>query len=304
MNSNKVIYKDLCKIKDIPLFSQYYWMDAVCGSDNWDVIIIKEKDNILGSLVYYLNKVNDGFEIRKAPLTQNNGIIYYYPKGLKYDRKLSFEHKVADLIIDEIEKLKIDSFRQYFYYEFTNWLPFYWRGYSQSTRYTYRIEDTSSMESIYKNLNGNVRKHIKKAKNLVTVKRGMESADFYKLNEKTYKRQCMDIPYSFELFEKLYDNLTKNNCMEIFYATDENKNIHSAALFAYDKNSVYYLMSGSVEEFRDSQSLTLLLYEGIKLANKLGLSFDFEGSMKKNIERFFRQFGAEQKQYLDISKEF
>jgi lipid II:glycine glycyltransferase (peptidoglycan interpeptide bridge formation enzyme) len=89
----------------------------------------------------------------------------------------------------------------------------------------------------------------------------------------------------------------------IDYAIDEKGNIHSTALFAFDKKSVYYLMSGSIEEFRDSQSLTLLIYEGIKLASKKGLSFDFEGSMKKNIEQFFRQFGAKQKQYFDISKE-
>lgn len=304
MISNKEKYKELCKIKEIPLFSQYYWMDAVCGPDNWDVIIIEENDNVLGTLAYYLNDIDENLEIRKAPLTQNNGIIYYYPQGLKYDRMLSFEYKVADAVIDKLEELTIKKFRQYFHHTFTNWLPFYWRGYLQSTRYTYIIEDTSNLDELYESFNGNVRKHLKKAKEIVTVKSGMTSKDFYDLNEQTYIRQGLDIPYSFELFNNLYKNLMDNNCLEILYALDNNDNVHSAALFAYDKTSVYYLMSGSVEDFRDSQSLTLLIYEGIKLANRLGKSFDFEGSMKKNIERFFRQFGAVQKQYFDIQKEF
>lgn len=304
MISNKEKYKVLCKTKDIPLFSQYYWMDAVCGSDNWDVIIVEENNNILGTLTYYLNSTENEFEIRKAPLTQNNGIIYYYPEGLKYDRKLSFEYKVADAIIDKLEKLDIKRFRQYFHHSFTNWLPFYWRGYTQSTRYTYIIEDTSNLDYVYKNYNGTIRNYIRKAEKMVKVQCGMSSIDFYDLNEQTYLRQGIEVPYSYEMFKTLYENLLENECVKILYAIDENENIHSTALFAYDSKSVYYLMSGSIEEFRDSQSLTLLIHEGIKLANKLGKSFDFEGSMKKNIERFFRQFGAEQKQYFDIKKDY
>ena len=304
MSSNKEKYKELCKANDVPLFSQYYWLDAVCGSNNWDVIVVEENNKVLGTLAYYLNSVDNEIEIRKAPLTQNNGIIYYYPEGLKYDRILAFEYKVADAIIDKLEELNIKRFRQYFHHSFTNWLPFYWRGYSQSTRYTYVIEETSNFDNVYKNFNGNIRNYVRKAEKIVKVQSDMSPEDFYELNEQTYVRQGINIPYSFELFNKLYENLIENKCVKILYAIDEKENIHSAALFAYDAKSVYYLMSGSVEEFRDSQSLTLLIHEGIKLANKLGKSFDFEGSMKKNIERFFRQFGAEQKQYFDIHKEY
>lgn len=305
MYTNKEKYIELCKTNvKIPLFSQYYWMDAVCGEDNWDVILVEDSGNILGSLVYYLNPIGDSFEIRKAPLTQNNGVIYYYPTGLKYDRRISFENKVANDVIKQLEQMNIIKYRQYFHYNFTNWLPFYWNGYSQSTRYTYVIDDTSSLDNLYMNFNGNIRKNIKKAQKSVTVFNGMNADEFYELNKQTYERQDIEIPYSYELFKKLYNNLTKQNCIEVLYAKDIENNIHSAALFAYDNDSVYYLMSGSKEEYRDSQALTLLIYEGIKLANKLRKSFDFEGSMKQNIERFFRQFGAEQKQYFDISKEF
>lgn len=301
--NNKQKYRQLCLENDIPIFSQYFWLDAVCGEENWDVILIEKSGNILASLPYYLNKLDSGFEVRKAPLTQNNGVYFYYPTGLKYDRKIAFENKVLDEIINEIEKLNIRSYRQYFHYSFKNWLPFYWRGYSQSTRYTYVIEDTSNMDDIYNNLNGNIRKHLKKANQIVTVLDDLTYEDFYDLNVQTYERQGMEIPYSFELFEKLYLNLEKNNSVKILYAKDENGVIHSAALYVYDKTSVYYLMSGSVEKYRSSQSLTLLIYEGIKLANQLGLKFDFEGSMRKSIEKFFRQFGAEQKPYFDIRKE-
>ena len=304
MNGNKIKYIQLCQKNNIPLFSQYYWLDSVCGEENWDVILIEENGNILASLPYYLHSIEGRFEIRKAPLTQNNGVYFYYPNGIKYDRKIAFENKVLDRIIDEVEKLDILSYRQYFHYSFKNWLPFYWRGYEQSTRYTYIIEETRNLDIITRNFNGNIRKHIKKAKEIVKIFDNLHYEEFYNLNRKTYERQEMEIPYSFEMFEKLYNNLERRGLVKILAAKDKNDIIHSAALYAFDHDSVYYLMSGSDEEYRSSQSLTLLIYEGIKLSNQLDKKFDFEGSMKKNIEKFFRQFGAVQKPYFDIKKNF
>lgn len=304
MQSNKECYIDICKNSNIPLFSQHFWMDSVCGGENWDVIIIKEKNNILGTLVYFLNKLDNGFEIRKAMLTQNNGIIFNYPKNMKYNKKISFENKVINLVIDEIEKLDIVSYRQYYHYSFDNWLPFYWRGYSQSTRYTYVIDDTSNMENVIKKYDGNIRNYLKKAKQKVQVFSDMSANDFYEFNKKTYDRQNLNIPYDFKVFNDLYENLKERNSLKILYAIDNEKNIHSAALFAMDNDSVYYLMSGSDANFRSSQALTLLIHSGIEFASENNKKFDFEGSMKQNIEKFFRQFGARQKQYFDIQKKF
>lgn len=304
MNISKKKYRELCEKEDIPIFSQYYWMDAVCGEENWNVILIEEGGKIIASLPYFYIKENGKFKIQKALLTQNNGIKFYYPSDLKLSSKVSFENRAIEKVILELEKLEISEYRQYYHYDFKNWLPFYWQGYKQTTRYTYIIENKESLNTIYENFDGNVRKHIKKAQKSVIVKSDLDYKKFYELNKETYARQGIDIPYSFQIFEKIYKTLKERELVKSFYAEDEFGNIHSAVLYVLDKNSIYYLMSGSKMEFRNSQSLTLLIYEGIKLAHKLNKTFDFEGSMKKNIEKFFRQFGAEQKMYFDISKKF
>ncbi len=301
----KLKYMELCKAeKSIPIFSQYWWMDTVCGSENWDVILVEENGKIIASLPYFIEKNKNGIEIRKATLTQNNGVWIRYSKDIKYEKKLSLEKKVMNNIIDRIEELGLTRYRQYFHYTIENWLPFFWRGYSQTTRYTYVIEDTSNLELLHKNFNSNIRNYIRKAEKEVSVKEDMSVEEFYELNKKTFERQDMEIPYSFELLKSLDNQCKERNCSKIYSAIDELGNVHSAAYFIWDENSIYYLLSGSDPEFRSSQSLTLLIYEGIKLANKLGKKFDFEGSMKENIENFFRQFGAVQKQYHNISKDF
>ena len=40
--SNKEEYKIYCESRpDIPLFSQYWWMDAACKGMTWDVLLYK-----------------------------------------------------------------------------------------------------------------------------------------------------------------------------------------------------------------------------------------------------------------------
>lgn len=301
----KIKYINLCKTeKTIPIFSQYWWMDAVCGEENWDIILVEENDEIIGSLPYYIEKCEEGYEIRKAVLTQNNGIWIRYSKNLKNEKKLSLEKKVMNKVIDEIEKLGVIRYRQYFHYTIENWLPFYWRNYNQTTRYTYVIEDTSNLDIIEKNFSGNIRNYIRKAEKQVSVVRDMKIEDFYEINRKTFSRQGCKIPYSFEVLKALHQGCSERNCSAIYKAVDKQGKIHSAVYFIWDETSVYYLLSGSEPEFRSSQSLTLLIYEGIKLAHNLNKKFDFEGSMKENIENFFRQFGAVQKSYHNIYKDF
>jgi hypothetical protein len=280
-------------------------MDAVCGEENWGVLFAEDKGNILASLPYYIiDTPEGGKEIRKAPLTQNNGIKYYYPKGLKYENRLSFEMKAAAKIIEQIESLDIVRYRQYFHYSITNWLPFYWEGYSQSTRYTYVIEDTSDIEGVEQGYAPKLRNQIRKAQRVLTIYDNISTDEFYVLNRQSFLRQGIDIPYSKDLFINVHDALKSRGECRMFCTVDHDDRIHSAVFLAEDVDSVYYLMSGSDPAYRDSQSLSYLLSESIRYTASVGKKFDFEGTMKKNIESFFRSFGAVQKQYFDISKAF
>lgn len=285
--------------RTVPIFSRGWWMDAVCG-ENWNVILVEKNDRIIAALPYFLQDK----EIRKAPLTQNNGIWIHYPLNQKYEKKLSYENRLMNLIIDEIEALDLDKFQQYFHYSLTNHLPFYWRGYEQTTRYTYVISNTSNVEELFNHFSSAVRNKIRKAEKNVTVKEDLGIAQFYDLNKMTFERQNVTIPYSFKLVSRIDKACESRNARKIYYAVDEQNRTHAAAYFVWDDESVYYLMAASDPMFRYSQSLSLLIFEGIKLASRLGKKFDFEGSMKRNIEEHFRQFGAKQFPYHHIQKTF
>lgn len=297
-------YEQFCISNYVPIFSQPWWMNVVCGPGKWDVFLVNSGGKDLAAMPYYLDVVGGIRKITKPKLTQNNGIIISYPINQKYHSKLDYEEKIVNKICDQIELLNIDLYEQQYHYSFENWLPFLWRGYNSAVRYTYVIENTSNISGIEQDFSPNARNMIRKAMRGVSVTENIGLEEFYKLNEKTYQKQGMKTPFSFELISNIYDECKSRNCCKLLAAVDNSNNIHSAGLLVWDSASVYFLVNASDPVFKSSQANSLVIYESIKTANALNRKFDFEGSVIKSIEKAFRQFGAKQKQYYRIYKEF
>ena len=301
---SKEEYIKFCEDNKSCIFSEPWWLDAVAGEDNWNVMLYKKGGTIQSAMPYAYTRKSDWITIKQPLLTQRNGAVFIYPKNQKYTSKLSFEKKALKFYIEEIEKLKISSFSQAFSYNFTNWLPFYWNGYNQITRYSYVIEDTSDKEKVYQQIDSSTKNLIRKAEKTIKVYEDLDLKQFYKINSMTFERKNIDIPYSFELLARIDMACKTRNCSKILYAKDKNENIHAAIYLVWDSESIYYILGGINPDFKTSNSTSLLIKEAIFLASDLGLKFDFEGSMNEDIERFFSTFGGIQKQYFTISKSF
>jgi hypothetical protein len=302
INSHKSKYIEFCESEaNIPIFSQYWWLDAVCGEDNWDVIVIEKGGSIVATLPYCFTNKKGAKHISMPLLTQTLGPYIKYPADQKYENKLSFEKEIFTKLIDSLPDFKY--FKQNFHYTITNWLPFYWKGFKQTTRYTYVIDDLNDIEKVFSNFNYSKKKNIKKAQTEnIEVKFDLPAKEFYENHKLTLNKQNEKITYSFDLFRKIYTEGYSRNAAKVIYATDSSNNIHSALFVIWDKNSAYDLISTIDPEFRNSGSASLLVKEMISfLADKTG-KFDFEGSMIENVENSFRKFGAKQIQYFNITK--
>ncbi len=299
--TNKEKYRNLCKTeKDIPVFSKDWWLDSVCGYDNWDVVIIEKGGNIFATMPYLLTKKLSIVSIHHPMLTQTMGIYFNYPKNQKYYKKLSFEKEMIEKILEQLPKF--DRFSQSFNYTHTNLLPFHWAGYDINVSYTYVIEDTN-IEKLEKNFETDIRRRRRKAeKNGIKVYESKDIKKFYELNKMTFIRQNKDIPYSFEFIENLYNNCKENNSCKMFFAKDKDGTVIAGNFLIYDESTVYYLMGGIDPDKKDLGGMDVVQFESIKLALNSGRKFDFEGSMIESIEKYFRSFGAVQKPYFVISK--
>lgn len=302
MNTNKAKYRILCEEeKSIPINSHSKFLDAICG-DDWDVCIVEQNNEIVASLPYLkvynrlgmLSLVNPPESQYLGPWIKN--------KNLSSSKKLSKEKSLITELIAQLPKY--DCFNQTFHYNYTNWLPFYWNDFKQTTRYTYILNNLNDLDHIFANFTSSYRNKIKNANEKVKVCDDMNITQFYKINQLTFKRQGVNLPYSLDFLRKKDQILVELNRRKIFYAIDKNNQIHSAIYLTWDNNSSYLHMIGEDPELRNSGAGILLVWHAIKFTSEiLKLSiFDFEGSMLENVEHVRRDFGAIQTPFFAISK--
>lgn len=300
---NKEKYRQLCKAENtIHIFSRDWWMDAVCGEDKWDAILLEKDGCIIAAMPYFI-KERFGFKyITQPKLTPINGIWIKYPEHQRYNKRLSFEKKCINHIIDQLENFDIFSYDQNFHYDFQNWQPFYWKGYRQTTNYTYLIEDLHDIDKVYSNFSKSVKNYIKKASKELIIYTSNDIDNFYRINSMTFERQGLKIPYSLNLLKRIDNNCVKYNARKIYFAKDKNGKIYTAIYIVFDKKSAYLLMSGSNPRYRKNNAKALLIWEAIRDLSSITKKFDFEGSMIERIAEYNRGFGAIQKPYFNISK--
>jgi len=68
LNSIKEKYKIFCDSNDsLPIFAKSWWLNAVAGNDNWDVLLYIVDKKIIASFPYYLRKKKFFFRILTIP---------------------------------------------------------------------------------------------------------------------------------------------------------------------------------------------------------------------------------------------
>ena len=301
MLSSKETYSQFCETSSKPLiFQTPLWLDAVVGDKNWGVIL-SFKGNVLNGAMPYVTNAKLGLKQITIPfLTPYLGPIIIYPTDLKRANYLSHKRKV---ITDLVSQIPItDRFITQTDFEFDYWLPFAWEGYQQTTRYSYLLNTDNDEETIFKGFKPNIKKHIKKSGDLFTVTESDSIDTLFQLHHNDLKAKGIELLFSKDQFTDLNKTLTASKKRKILHAKDSNGNVICAFYLVFDHQFTHYLIGAVNPEFRNSGVMSLLMWEAIKESKKRNLTFNFEGSMNKNIERFFASFGGEITPYMQISK--
>lgn len=294
-------YRQLCDTeKQIPIFSQAWWLDTVCGKDHWDVLLIEEKEKIQAALPLYIPRRGI---ISMPSYTQTMGPWFAPESGdTKYTKALGRRQALCKQLLD---KLGAHSyFLQNFHYGITDWLPFYWEGYKQTTRYTYLLKGLQQPDLIWENMSPNIRRNITKAKEKhhITVRKGISIDEFLQIQEQTFGRQGIPNKSDTGTLVRLIRTCRQRGQGDLWGGYDEQGRLHAAAFIVWQESSAWYLAGGGNPALRSSGAHSLILWECIRYVSRFTNQFDFEGSMIPGVERFFREFGAIQTPFFTITK--
>ena len=296
MSKNKVDYIKFCETEtSVPIFMQPWWLDAVCTEGlTWNIALARDKNKNISSVLSFCEKRKCGFKKITMPhLTQFTGVWMKSLDHKSYHEKQSHEQDNLQQIIAQLPHCQHFTLRTHF--NLTHWLPFYWAGFKQTTRYTYIIPSLSDLNLVFNNFEGNVKRAIRQNEGKYTIEQSDDFDLFLKLK---YKNDNTPLG----IWRNLNDILGKKQQKRLYFARNTEGVAEATAYIVWDNSTAYYLASGTTELGRKNQVMSLLLWQAMQDCAHDATVFDFEGSMLKTVEPYFRRFGTEQKAYFQLTK--
>ncbi|HEV2610481.1 MAG TPA: methicillin resistance protein, partial [Noviherbaspirillum sp.] len=216
----KTQYREFSRSEpSLPIFSRDWWLDATAGPDHWNAALVKKGGQVAAAMPYttyrrYWLKV-----MGQPALTQKLGPWLRLTEG-KPATRLAGEKDLMQGLIDQLPRF--DYFTQNWHHSRTNWLPFAWNGFHQTTRYTYVLNQLQDADKLWAGFDNATRAECKKAQGRfnLTVRDDLPLDAFLALNRMTFARQRMEVPYSDAFVRRLDAACAERGCRKFFIAVD------------------------------------------------------------------------------------
>jgi len=276
------------------IFSKTWYLDSL--QQAYEILVVEDTEMIKAGIVLIKNEIKT---YSNPMLDKYLGVLLLKESGNR-QKIVSKQYKYMELLSSKLKKIK--SFDYYFHPSFTNWIPFYWNGFAQQTRYTYRISNIDrTINEIKSEFHGNIKNNIKNAiKSGVVIRQDAKFEDLWDLVNKTFIRQGGASPFKRERLNYFIDTLQKRGAFVSFGAYDKSGRCIAVCGLVYDDKSSYLLLNGICRDNNIRGANDYMLSHTIEYFHNRCKYYDFEGSILVGVEPFYRRFGGELTPYMKI----
>lgn len=280
-------------------------METVCRDKQWDVFLVLDDGHVTGALPYLIGSKLGMRYILQPQLTQFSGpVVIPSSQQLASAYAPPDEHfrAVCMALTAQLESLDLAYYCQHFAPTVTDWLPFHWAGYQQTTRYTYRLPDISDPDALFAAFHNNRRKRIRRVSDSLHVRFDMTPEDFARFHVAYWRSKGQrDLLSEVFIVHVCRQALARKQGV-IGSLCDASGKVVMARFVVFDEQCAYSLMSAyDTGEHLNGHS-EMLLWELLKWLSGRTRSFDFEGSMDAGIGHFYEGFGAQLVPYFQVYK--
>lgn len=280
------------------VFASKDWLSAY-GKSLKVIGIFKDEHQLIGGFYFYETR-KYGFKFIKLPPYTPHCGLYCVGESKNKASANSFNKEIISEVCEYFNSQKATLNVLAFPSEIIDMQPFIWNKYKVVPNYTYRIDLTKSEEEILNAFDSKNRNAINKAsKEGVVVKlNAVSKNDLFEYLYKNLLSVNANV-YTGEL-KNIITQCTSDTNSFCYSAYKEDKLVGNV-LCVFDKLNCYYLLGGVDKTIQGINNL--LIQNAILKAKSLGCKiFDFEGSMLKGVEKFFRSFGPDMVPYYTANK--
>lgn len=281
------------------LFHRLDWL-ALFGPRIQAYGLFDEGENLVGGLALHHARRWGLDVVRSAPFTPTCGpflaVKSQHPVAVLEERR-----KALDCLVQFLRARRPALCMLPLDQRITDALPFFWDRYKVIPHYTYLLDLTPAPEQLLRNLSAERRKNISKAqRDGLQVRQTTDMRVVLELVLATFARQQKSLDRAgLEGILFRYAN-PENSFAFVTYRDDQPI---AACFVVHGGTTAYYLLGGYRAEERHHGAGAAAMFAAIRHAQALGLkTFDFEGSVIPEIERYFRGFGGQLTPYLTVNK--
>lgn len=280
------------------VFHQTSWLCLT--TKNLEIIGVWDEDLLIAGVALVKTRKNGVYGYHIPPYTQYFSPIYYNRKSLK--QSINEEHKCIDLLINTIGKQSHIDFKLPTGHHTI--LPYYWKGFECAVAVTHLIKNCS-IEEYRSRLKENdqlrkLKKWIKRVEQgEVVIDNDIDEKDLRQILRDTSNKKGFDAHE--DMVVKMVNESNMIDSRKIAIRSVKS-GILAFGFFPYDNKAMHAILILSSAKPDAKDSSVLLLNVAIEYAIEKKLVFDFEGSMLKGIEFFFRKMGGEQSPVYRLQK--
>lgn len=284
----------------IGVFGSNKWLSAYDGTLDF-VGIFKDEHQMIGGF-YFMRTKKFGFTFLKLPPYTPHCGLFFSSDSKNQSSVNSFSKEVVSEVCTYISNQKAALIVLAFPSAVADMQPFIWEKYKVIPNYTYRIDLQKSMEEIKSNFDSKNRNVINKAvkEEVVVTKNTLDKQslnDFFVNSLSTTGANIYNTELK-NIFLKFSDD---SNSFSL--EAKKNNELLGVVFCVFDKTACYYLLGGVNKTAGVAGVNNILVQYAIETAKDLNCRiFDFEGSMLKGVEKFFRSFGPELFPYYTVNK--
>lgn len=280
------------------------WYRAAVGASHaWHYASSVDKAGSLRAVLPYQVKNRWGLTIiSPPPLSPRLGPWLRFPSDcVTIAQRQNYQWKVLTDLANALPNVAYA--RIHWPYELHYGLPWQQLGWQQSTRYSYVLDLSLSLDTIFSEFKSSLRNKIRKAERQLKVFETDDYQPVFQLSELDFQHRGVPSPIRETLLARLDAAAKLAGARKIWIAKDEQDRIQAAIWLLFDGQAAYNLVLGSDPQLRSSGAVPLLLWQAIQWAQQMGLKvFDFEGSHLPGVEAFFRSFGGLARPYHVFTK--
>lgn len=281
------------------IFHEPWWLDAVCPG--WEEVSVCQGGHVVARMPFMVKRVMGVVGLCMPPLTHTLG-----PQLPMAHGKVTNDRGLLNELWEKLPR--------HHYFSHTcdpaldHGLAAYARGYDTRLAYTQRIPAGTGKDAFLKGMRSATRRLTRIGERTLEVDRRLAIDEFCAFYAKSVQENYgvrwskERLRHETRLRIRAYEACQMRDAACLLGARDDKGELQAAIMPVWSHGVMYYLQTARRRDAAQG-AVHLLVFEAVKLAHDLRLTFDFDGFLRPDAVNFLTGFGGEVHKRLIISRQ-